>query len=95
MIASGCSGAIELCISVLANPGDNILIPQPGFSIYRTIAVSNGVQVKPYNLLPEKEWEIDLDNLEKQIDERTAAIVLTNPRYMKQIQFRKKIIAVW
>jgi len=79
VIASGCSGAIELCIGVMANPGDNILIPQPGFSIYRTIAVSNGVNVKPYNLIPEKEWEIDLEHMEAQIDERTAAIVLTNP----------------
>lgn len=27
IIASGCSGAVELAISVLLNPGDNILVP--------------------------------------------------------------------
>jgi len=79
VIASGCSGALELCIGVLANPGDNILIPQPGFSIYRTIAVSNGVNVKDYNLLPTREWEVDLQHMESQIDENTVALVVTNP----------------
>jgi DNA-binding transcriptional MocR family regulator len=27
IIASGCSGAVELAISVLLDPGDNILVP--------------------------------------------------------------------
>ena len=51
IIASGCSGAIELCINALTNPGDNIIIGCPTFSLYQTIAVSNGVEVKEYNLL--------------------------------------------
>lgn len=28
IIASGCSGALELVLSVLINPGDNILVPK-------------------------------------------------------------------
>lgn len=32
-----------------------------------------------YNLIPENNWEADLDHLESQIDEKTAAIVLNNP----------------
>ena len=51
IFASGCSGALDLCITVLANPGQNILIPRPGFSLYKTLAVSLGIQVKSYNLL--------------------------------------------
>jgi len=54
ILASGCSQAIELAISVLCNPGDNILIPCPGFSLYKTLAVSMGIQVKHYNLLVSK-----------------------------------------
>lgn len=79
VLTSGCSGALDLCITCLANPGQNILIPRPGFSIYKTLAKSLSINVKHYNLLPEKSWEIDIDHLESLIDENTAAIVLNNP----------------
>ncbi|CAH0558156.1 unnamed protein product [Brassicogethes aeneus] len=81
VLCSGCSSSLELCITALAcaNKKQNILIPRPGFPIYRTLAESIGVAVKYYNLLPEKDWEVDLYHLESQIDQYTAAIVLNNP----------------
>ena len=51
VLASGCSGAIDLCISVLANPGQNILVPRPGFSLYTTLAESLGIKVRNYDLI--------------------------------------------
>lgn len=36
---------------MLANPGQNILVPRPGFSLYKTLALSMGIEVKLYNLL--------------------------------------------
>lgn len=50
ILCSGCSTALDLCISVIANPGENILIPRPGFSLYRTLAEGLGIIAKPYNL---------------------------------------------
>lgn len=79
ILTSGCSSALDLCISALAEQGQNILIPRPGFSIYRTLAQAHGIEIRSYNLLPQKRWEIDLEQLEQSIDENTAAIVLTNP----------------
>uniref|UniRef100_A0A672ZQJ3 Tyrosine aminotransferase n=1 Tax=Sphaeramia orbicularis TaxID=375764 RepID=A0A672ZQJ3_9TELE len=79
ILTSGCSQAIDLAISVLCNPGDNILVPCPGFSLYKTLAVSLGIEVKLYNLLPEKSWEADLQHMESLIDERTSCLIVTNP----------------
>ncbi|XP_076628264.1 tyrosine aminotransferase [Colletes latitarsis] len=79
ILCSGCSCALDLCITALAREGQNILIPRPGFSIYRTLAEGLGITVKPYNLRPERGWIVDLDDLESQIDESTAAIVINNP----------------
>lgn len=79
IITSACSGALELCIGTLANPGDNVLIPKPGFSIYRTIAISNGVEVRAYNLQPQQDWEVDLEHMESLIDGNTSAIIINNP----------------
>ncbi|XP_066251351.1 tyrosine aminotransferase [Euwallacea similis] len=81
ILCSGCSCSLELCITALADPirGHNILMPRPGFSIYQTIAGCFGVEVKYYNLIPENNWEVDLDHLDTQIDSSTAAIILNNP----------------
>ena len=108
VLCSGCSCALDLCISVLANPGQNILVPRPGFPLYRTLAEGLGIRTKFYDLnvtyfkkhknkfklpfifiatyiyywftnQPECGWEVDLEHLESQIDDQTAAIVLNNP----------------
>ncbi|XP_072926651.1 tyrosine aminotransferase [Hemitrygon akajei] len=79
ILTSGCSQAIELAISVLANPAQNILIPRPGFSLYKTLALSLGIEVKLYNLLPKRSWEIDLKHMESLIDDKTACIIVNNP----------------
>ncbi|XP_059146218.1 LOW QUALITY PROTEIN: tyrosine aminotransferase-like [Physella acuta] len=79
VLASGGSGALDLCISCLAEPGQNILIPCPGFSLYKTLAVSLGIEVRLYDLLPSKSWEVDIDHLESLIDEKTKAVVICSP----------------
>ncbi|XP_015769668.1 PREDICTED: tyrosine aminotransferase-like [Acropora digitifera] len=79
VLACGCSGALELALDVLLNPGDNVLLPKPGFSIYQTISISRGHEVRHYNLLPERSWEVDIDHLESLVDDRTRAIVVNNP----------------
>lgn len=50
ILCSGCSCALDLCITALAREGQNILIPRPGFSIYRTLAEGLGIMVKSYDL---------------------------------------------
>jgi len=79
IICSGCSCALDICISTIAGPSQNIIIPKPNFPLYRTLAEGLGIEVRMYNLLPEKNWEVDLDHLESQIDQNTAAIIVNNP----------------
>jgi tyrosine aminotransferase len=88
VMASGCSQALEMCIGVLANgkhrlgaaeTRSNILLPNPGFSLYQTICDAYGVEVKQYNLDPDKNWSCDLTHLESQIDDNTAGILVNNP----------------
>lgn len=79
ILASGCSGAIDLAISVLTNRGQNILLPRPGFSLYRTLALSLGIEVRYYNLIPERGWEVDLDDLAAHADDDTSCIIFNNP----------------
>jgi tyrosine aminotransferase len=79
VLASGGSGALDLVITALLNPGDNMLIPLPAFSLYECICASKGFDVKRYRLLPERNWEADIDHMRSLIDSKTRAILVNNP----------------
>jgi tyrosine aminotransferase len=79
IIASGGSGALEISMKALLNPGDNILLPQPGFALYQTIAEHYDSKCKFYDLTPESGWEADLVQMESLIDDRTRCILVNNP----------------
>ena len=44
VLTSGFSHALQLCIEVLCNPGDELLVPRPGFPLYQ--ARQHDVQYK-------------------------------------------------
>jgi len=67
VVASGCSGALELALTALLDPGTNLLVPAPGFPLYEVIANSHGAGVKPYRLDPNTGWECDLADIESQV----------------------------
>lgn len=50
VIASGCSGALELAITAILDPGTNMLVPCPGFPLYGVIAASHGAEIRQYRL---------------------------------------------
>jgi tyrosine aminotransferase len=79
IMASGCSGALELAFKALVNEGDNVLAPCPGFALYRTIVESIGGTCKTYPLIAELDWQVNLEQLRALADSRTKAIVVNNP----------------
>ena len=78
-LTSGCAQAIEIICSVLARPGANILVPRPGYLFYEARAVFNGIEARYFDLLPEKDWEVDTDGVQALADKNTVAIVIINP----------------
>lgn len=79
ILTCGTSGAIELVFGVLANEGDNILLPQPGFPLFRTLANNLGIECQYYRLRPHDNWKVELSDMKQLINERTKAIVVNNP----------------
>ncbi|PWA47738.1 tyrosine transaminase family protein [Artemisia annua] len=75
----GCAQAIQTMLTVLASPKANILLPKPGFPYYEAYAQSCNLEVRHFDLLPEKDWEVDLDAVEALADENTVAMVIINP----------------
>eukprot|EP00834_Sanchytrium_tribonematis_P005332 NODE_316_length_9983_cov_1.089741.p3 type:complete len:327 gc:universal NODE_316_length_9983_cov_1.089741:3348-2368(-) len=81
ILASGCSHALEMSIKALCNPGDAILIAKPSFSLYTTLAHSLNLQPVYYDLLPDKQWELDLAQLETilKTHKNIKTILINNP----------------
>ncbi|CAO2038581.1 unnamed protein product [Urochloa humidicola] len=78
-LTSGCCQAIEIMISVLAQPGSNILLPKPGFPMYESRTTFSNLEARHFNLIPEQGWEADLESVEALADENTVAMVIINP----------------
>lgn len=78
-VTAGCTQAIETTLSILAYPGANILLPKPGFPIYALCAAFRHLEVRYYDLLPEKGWEVDLNAVASLADHNTIGVVIINP----------------
>ena len=75
----GCTQAIEVILTVLARQGANILLPRPGFPYYEARAACSRLEVRRFDLLPEKGWEVNLEAVEALADQNTVAMVIINP----------------
>nr|CAB3491770.1 unnamed protein product [Digitaria exilis] len=78
-LTNGCAQAIEIICSVLARPGANILVPRPGYLFYEARAIFNGMEARYFDLLPEKDWEVDINGVQAIADKNTVAMVIVNP----------------
>ncbi|KAJ1278965.1 hypothetical protein BS78_04G118600 [Paspalum vaginatum] len=80
-LTAGCCQAIDVMISVLAQPGSNsnILLPKPGFPLYEARTTFSNLEARHFNLIPDHGWEADLESVEALADESTVAMVIVNP----------------
>jgi alanine-synthesizing transaminase len=78
-ITSGGSEAIEIALTALADRGENVLIPYPGYPLYEAVLAKIEVQAKPYYLDEDQGWQPDIEDIRSKIDAKTRAIVLINP----------------
>ena len=78
-VTSGASEAVDLCMTALLNPGDEILTPCPDYPLYSAVLTKLGIDIKTYFLNEDDGWQPDLIDLGQKITSRTRAIVLINP----------------
>ncbi|TMW85032.1 hypothetical protein EJD97_023906 [Solanum chilense] len=79
LVTAGAKHGIDVLITALAVPGANILLPRPGYPAYEALATFNRLEMRHYDLLPEQDWEVDIDGLEALADDKTVAMVVINP----------------
>ncbi len=79
MVTAGGQEAMYLSLMALLEPGDEVLIPDPGYSQFTTcVRLAGGVAV-PYPLLLEENSAPDLESVEMLLSDRTRAIIVNSP----------------
>ncbi len=78
-LTASTSEAYNLLFKLLANPGDEVLIPTPSYPLFDYLAKLEGVILRPYRLLYDGSWHIDFESIESSLSPRTRALIVVNP----------------
>lgn len=78
-VTTGASEAIEICLTALLNPGENFLMPTPGYPLYTAVQSKLELEPNPYYLDEANGWQPDIEDIKSKINDKTRAIVLINP----------------
>ncbi len=76
-LTSGVSGGIFLAFMATLDPGDEILIPDPFFCIYRDLARLIHAEPKFYDCYPD--FRLRVERVEAQITPKTRALLVNSP----------------
>ncbi len=78
-VTSGVSETVDLCISALVNPGEDVLTPKPDYPLYSAVLCKLGIALNPYDLNEEDAWQPELADIERKLTPHSRGIVLINP----------------
>lgn len=78
-VTTGASEAIEICLTALLNPGENFLMPTPGYPLYTAVQSKLELEPNPYYLDEANGWQPDVEDIKSKINDKTKAIVVINP----------------
>ena len=78
-ITNGAGEAVDVCLTALLNPGENVLTPSPDYPLYTAVLCKTGAEMNSYFLNEEDGWQPELEDIRRKINPRTRAIILINP----------------
>jgi aspartate/methionine/tyrosine aminotransferase len=79
LITAGTAEANYLAFMQLVQPGDEVVVEQPGWPQAEVLAKAVGARIVPVARREEDGWQLPLDRLEGAVSNKTRLIFLTNP----------------
>ena len=79
ILTASTSEAYSFIFRLLCNPGDELLIPTPGYPLFDFLADVNDVKLVRYPLFYDHGWHIDMHALKQAITPRTRGIIVVHP----------------
>ena len=78
-LTTSTSEAYSYVFRMICNPGDELLIPSPGYPLFDFLADIQDVSLVRYPLLYDHGWQIDFYALEHAITPRTRGVIVVHP----------------
>lgn len=79
LVTVGAAEANQIIMQTLLKDGDEIASLSPTYKQVWGIAANAGYSVKSFRLDQDKQWQLDLDELKHQVNDKTKIIALVNP----------------
>ncbi|MDD5657354.1 MAG: aminotransferase class I/II-fold pyridoxal phosphate-dependent enzyme, partial [Elusimicrobia bacterium] len=79
IIVPGGKPVMFFTIMALANPGDEVIYPNPGFPIYESMINFVGAKAVPLPIREENDFNFDVKELERLITPKTKLLILNSP----------------
>jgi aspartate/methionine/tyrosine aminotransferase len=78
-IVAGASEALLILFWIAAEPGANVILPQPGFPPFASLPESLGLERRFYRIRRGANFHIDLEEIEALTDRNTKLVLINNP----------------
>jgi alanine-synthesizing transaminase len=79
VLTASTSEAYGWLFKLLCNPGENVLVPRPGYPLFEHLTRLEGVDTVPYELEYHGRWQIDVEGLAMRATARTRAVIVVSP----------------
>jgi aspartate/methionine/tyrosine aminotransferase len=79
VLTTSTSEAYSFVFRLLCNAGDEVLAPSPSYPLFDFLADIQDVKIKPYPLVYDHGWQIDLHGLQQAITPQTRGVIVVHP----------------
>ena len=79
VVTASTSEAYGLLFKLLADAGDDVLVPRPSYPLFEHLTRFDAVTARTYDIEYHGAWTIDFDRLSQALSPRTRAVLLVSP----------------
>ena len=91
-IGNGVSEVATFALLPLLNPGDEVLIPTPNYSLWSNTILLTGATPVYYRCDEQSHWNPDLADIRSKVSARTRAIVIINPNNPTGVLYSTEVL---
>ena len=91
-VTPGGTEALYLALSLLLEPGDEVLVPDPGYPAFTTAPRMLSANPVPYRLDPARGFLPDTDGLDRLVTPATRAIIVNSPSNPLGVVFPEPVL---
>lgn len=79
IVTVGAKQALFTAFLTVLNPGDEVLIPEPGYVSYQAMVIVPGGKPVSVSLLETRDFRLDEEEIKEKITEKTKVVILNSP----------------